>query len=181
LGVLERRIDRDIRNLIKVEERQKRKVQSCIREGDFENAKQIARDAVFTKKSIEKYVLIRSQVSETKTSLRTQYVYSSIQESMQSITKMYRDANQYMNTEQLYQTIAVFEQEKEKHSIFFELFDEALETIDNDEDDEKVDNVLDEIINSETIKMLQQLKMPPEHLSEFGREQNRKEKLQFEQ
>jgi hypothetical protein len=87
----------------------------------------------------------------------------------------------YIDTEQLYQTITVFENEKEKHSIFLELFDEALETIDNDEDDEKVDSVLDEIIYSDTIELLKQLKLPPEHLKEFEQEKNPEENLQFEQ
>lgn len=149
----QRELDKQINGLKGSENKTKLLIKQCASRGDMKSAKMLAKEIYKAEKHRDKLVLSKTQLNSVRLQVNESFALLKVQGSMKSSTSVMKEVNQLVRLPEITASMGQLSQELMKAGIIDEMVTDTLENLDTndelmmeDEDEQKVDTILDEIL-----------------------------------
>eukprot|EP00842_Homolaphlyctis_polyrhiza_P005428 jgi/Hompol1/5887/HPOL_002601-RA len=146
----QRDLDRERTKLEQQEKKLIADIKKTAKAGQMNACKVMAKDLVRTRRYVQKFYQMRTQLQAVALKIQTLRSTQSMADAMKGVTKAMRSMNKQINLPQITKIMMDFEQESEMMDMKEEMMSDAIDDVMEDEDDEAesdqiVNQVLDEI------------------------------------
>lgn len=144
-----RRMDRDISNLKRAEQRSIKECQSLAKKNRVSAVKILAKEIVNTRKTMERMYMAKAQMGSVQSQLQTQMSMLKMQGVMAKSAEIMEAMNQLVNIKEMREVMGKMAREMEHAGLVDEIIGETLESLEpeglNDEADKEADKIVAEI------------------------------------
>merc|ERR1711991_21101 len=144
-----RDLDRERNNMQKQEKKIIIDIKKAAKEGQMGSAKIMARDLVRTRKYIQKFYQMRTQLQGVSLRIQTMQSNQAMTEAMVGVTRAMRVMNGQINVPQLQRIMMEFERQSEmmdmKDEMMNDVIDDALDS--EDDEEEESENILRQVLD----------------------------------